>query len=257
MSETARTEPRADAAASSVDPAEIQRFAAMADAWWDPDGAFRPLHKFNPVRLQFLRDRLCAHFGRDPASDRPLDGLRLVDVGCGGGLIAEPMARLGAAVTGIDAAEKNIAVASLHAEETGLDIDYRATTAEEFVETGAQFDAVVALEIVEHVADLGLFAAACCRLAKPDGLMIFATLNRTPKAFALAVVGAEYLLRWLPRGTHDWRKFVRPSELSRALANGGATLESLVGVSYNPVTDRWRLTEDLGVNYMAVARPPA
>jgi 2-polyprenyl-6-hydroxyphenyl methylase/3-demethylubiquinone-9 3-methyltransferase len=253
------TDSRADATAahSTVDPHEVARFAAMADAWWDPHGAFRPLHKFNPVRLGFLRDRIAGHFGRDARQDRPLDGLRLIDVGCGGGLIAEPMARLGAAVTGIDAAARNIAVAALHAGESGLAIDYRATTAEALADDGATFDVVLALEIVEHVADLDLFVDACCRLVAPGGLMIFATLNRTPKAFALAVVGAEYVLRWLPRGTHDWRKFVRPSELASALARSDAVLDELTGVAYNPITDRWRLSDDLAVNYMAVARPAA
>lgn len=245
------------AGTASVDPDEIARFEAMADSWWDPAGAFRPLHRLNPVRLGFLRDRIADHYGRDARADRPLAGLSLLDIGCGGGLISEPLARLGGAVTGIDASERNIGVASLHAGDSGLAIDYRATTAEALVGTGAQFDVVLALEIVEHVADLDLFIAACTRLAKPGGLMIFSTLNRTPKSFALAIVGAEYLLRWLPRGTHNWRKFVRPSELARALSQSGAALDALVGVAYNPVSDRWRLADDLAVNYMAVARPTA
>jgi 2-polyprenyl-6-hydroxyphenyl methylase/3-demethylubiquinone-9 3-methyltransferase len=240
---------------ASVDPDEVARFEAMAERWWDPDGPFRPLHKFNPVRLGFIRDRIAAHFGRDIRATRPFAGLSLLDIGCGGGLIAEPMARLGAAVTGIDAAPRNIAIASHHAAESGLAIDYRAITAEDLAATGAQYDIVLSLEIVEHVADLDAFLGACCRLAKPDGLLIVATLNRTAKSFALAVVGAEYVLRWLPRGTHDWRKFVRPSELARGLARHGATIAELAGVTYNPLADRWRIGRDLGVNYMAVVRP--
>ena len=240
---------------ASVDPDEVARFEAMAESWWDPDGPFRPLHKFNPVRLGFIRDRIAAHFGRDIKAGRPFAGLALLDIGCGGGLIAEPMARLGAAATGIDAAPRNIAIARHHAAESGLAIDYRAMTAEDLADTGAQYDIVLSLEIVEHVADLDSFLGACCRLAKPDGLMIVATLNRTAKSFALAVVGAEYVLRWLPRGTHDWRKFVRPSELARGLARHDATIAELAGVAYNPLADRWRIGTDLAVNYMAVVRP--
>ena len=257
MTDERRAPNAAPDSAGSVDPDEIARFEAMAEAWWDPNGAFRPLHKFNPVRLGFLRDRIAAHFGRDARSGQPLDGISLIDIGCGGGLVCEPLARLGSAVTGIDASERNIAIAAAHAGESGLAIDYRATTAEALAESGRRFDVVLALEIVEHVADLDLFVEACCRLARPDGLMIFATLNRTPKSFAFAIVGAEYLLRWLPRGTHSWRKFVRPSELARALARRDAPLEALTGVTYNPVTDRWRLSNDLDIIYMAVARPAA
>ncbi|MEX0808532.1 MAG: bifunctional 2-polyprenyl-6-hydroxyphenol methylase/3-demethylubiquinol 3-O-methyltransferase UbiG [Dongiaceae bacterium] len=242
---------------ASVDPDEIARFEALADAWWDPDGPFRPLHKFNPVRLGFIRDRIATHFGRVIIDTSPFAGLSLLDIGCGGGLVAEPMARLGASVTGIDAAPRNIAIAQHHAAESGLAIDYRAITAEDLAATGTRFDIVLSLEIVEHVADLDSFLGACCTLAKPDGLMIVATLNRTAKAFALAVVGAEYVLRWLPRGTHNWRKFVRPSELSRGLALHGAKIEQLAGVAYNPLTDRWRIGTDLDVNYMAVVRPAA
>jgi 2-polyprenyl-6-hydroxyphenyl methylase / 3-demethylubiquinone-9 3-methyltransferase len=242
---------------ASVDPDEIARFEAMADSWWDPDGNFRPLHKFNPVRLGFIRDHVAAHFGRDARATRPFEGLALLDIGCGGGLIAEPMARLGAAVTGIDAAPRNIAIAGHHAAESGLTIDYRAMTAEDLADTGKQFDIVLSLEIVEHVANLDAFLGACCALVKPGGTMIVATLNRTAKSFALAVVGAEYVLRWLPRGTHDWRKFVRPSELARGLRQHGAAIDRLTGVAYNPLTDRWRLGNDLAVNYMAVVRPQA
>jgi 2-polyprenyl-6-hydroxyphenyl methylase/3-demethylubiquinone-9 3-methyltransferase len=251
---TARTaRPRA----GSVDEAEIARFAALAEAWWDPEGEFKPLHRLSPVRLAFVRDRLAAQFGRDPLSDRPLAGLRVVDVGCGGGLLAEPMARLGATVTGIDAAERGIRVARLHARESGLDIDYRVATAEALAAAGERFDVVLTLEVVEHVADLGGFLDACCALVRPGGAMAVATLNRTLKAFALAIVGAEYLLRWLPVGTHEWAKFVRPSELAAALRRNGMQLAELTGVRYDPLADRWHLApRDLDVNYMAFAVKP-
>jgi 2-polyprenyl-6-hydroxyphenyl methylase/3-demethylubiquinone-9 3-methyltransferase len=257
MTDARTHEPAEPPGAGSVDPDEVARFEAMAEAWWDPQGSFRPLHKLNPVRLGFLRDRLVRHFGRDPHAVRPLEGLRVVDIGCGGGLVCEPLARLGAEVTGIDASARNVSIAAAHAEESGLAIDYRAVAAETLAAEGHRYDVVLALEIVEHVADPDLFIDACCRLARPGGLLVFATLNRTPKSFALAIVGAEYLLRWLPRGTHDWRKFLRPSELARLLARHGASLEALTGVVYNPISDRWRLADDLDVNYMAVARPAA
>jgi 2-polyprenyl-6-hydroxyphenyl methylase/3-demethylubiquinone-9 3-methyltransferase len=248
---------KASRTAGSVDPDEVARFAAMAAEWWDPDGKFRPLHKLNPVRVRFVRDRACARFGRDPAAARPLDGLRLIDIGCGGGLVCEPMARLGAAVTGIDAAAENIGIARSHAEAAELGIDYRAETAEALVAAGERFDIVLSLEVVEHVADVAGFVAACCALTRPGGLIVMATLNRTAKAFAMAIVGAEYVMRWLPRGTHDWRKFLRPSELAAALTRGGARVEEIAGVSYNPLFDEWRLTGDLSVNYMIAAGMPA
>lgn len=238
---------------NTVDPAEIEKFRRMAEEWWDPRGKFRPLHRFNPVRLQFLKDRLCRHFGRDPKADRPLTGLRLLDIGSGGGLVAEPLTRLGADVVGIDATARNVEVARLHAAEGGLAIDYRHAAAEELAEAGESFDAVLALEIVEHVASLEAFVAAAARMTKPGGLLVVATLNRTLKAFGLAIVGAEYVLRWLPKGTHDWRKFVRPSELEAAMRASALTLAEIVGVSYNPLLDRWSLGSDLDVNYLAVA----
>jgi 2-polyprenyl-6-hydroxyphenyl methylase/3-demethylubiquinone-9 3-methyltransferase len=242
---------------TTIDPAEIARFAAMAESWWDPNGKFRPLHRFNPVRLGFLRDRLNAHFGRDSASLRPFEGLRLLDVGCGGGLLAEPMARLGFAVTGIDATPATIETARIHAEQSRLAIDYRAVPVEDLAESGEQFDAVLAMEIVEHVADLAAFLAATAKVLKPGGILVLATLNRTSKAYLLAVVGAEYVLRWLPRGTHDWNKFVRPSELAAGLRRNGLKAAEITGVSYNPLRDSWSLGRDLDVNYMAVATKPA
>jgi 2-polyprenyl-6-hydroxyphenyl methylase/3-demethylubiquinone-9 3-methyltransferase len=243
----------AQSRSASIDPAETAKFAAMAEAWWDPHGKFRPLHKFNPTRIAFIRDRVAARHGRDPLAPRPLANLRLLDIGCGGGLLAEPMARLGAAVTGIDAVERNIAIARLHAERSGLAIDYRTATPEELVEDGVAFDVILNMEVVEHVADRASFLGACSALLAADGLMIIATLNRTAKAFALAIVGAEYVLGWLPRGTHDWRKFVRPSELAAGLRPHGLEFAELTGVAYNPLADKWSLSGDLDVNYMAVA----
>ena len=238
---------------TTVDPAEIEKFRRMAEEWWDPRGKFRPLHRFNPVRLQFLKDRLCRHFGRDAQAGQPLSGLRLLDIGSGGGLVAEPLTRLGAEVVGIDATARNVEVARLHAAEGGLRIDYRHAAAEELAEAGESFDAVLALEIVEHVASLEAFVVAASRMVKPGGLLVVATLNRTLKAFGLAIVGAEYVLGWLPKGTHDWRKFVRPSELEAAIRASGLSLTETTGVSYNPLLDRWSLGSDLDVNYLAVA----
>ncbi len=243
---------------ASVDPDEIAKFTAMAEAWWDPNGKFRPLHRFNPVRLAYIRDKLCSHFDRDPAAEQPLTGLRILDVGCGGGLLSEPMARLGATVTGLDAAEKNIRIASLHAAESKLDIDYRHGSVEDLAAAGAQFDAVLNMEVVEHVADVGSFLGASAAVVRPGGIMVVATLNRTPKSFLLAIVGAEYVLRWLPRGTHDWRRFLRPSELAADLRGSGLEIAEMTGVAFNPLTDSWRLApRDLDVNYMVLAEKPA
>jgi 2-polyprenyl-6-hydroxyphenyl methylase / 3-demethylubiquinone-9 3-methyltransferase len=236
----------------TADRDEIARFAAQSADWWDPAGGFQPLHRLNPVRLEFIRTRLCAHFGRDPKSLRPFAGLSLVDIGCGGGLIAEPMARLGFAVTGIDAAEPAIAVARDHAAASGLDIAYRVATAEELAAEGGRFDTVLALELIEHVADRDVFFAAAGALVAPGGAFIGATLNRTKRAFALAIVGAEYVLRWLPRGTHDWRRFVRPSEFVLGLRRHGLTATEMAGISYSPGAE-WKLSEDLAVNYMLMA----
>ena len=247
------TEPQA----ASIDPAEVANFTAMAADWWNPAGKFRPLHQLGPVRLAYIRDRLIARFGLDSAARRPLAGLRLLDIGCGGGLIAEPMARLGATVVGVDAAEKNIGVARAHAAESGLEIDYRCTSAEALADAGEQFDAVLALEVVEHVANVDTFLEACSRMVRPGGLLVAATLNRTPLSWAAAIVAAEYVLRWLPRGTHDWRKFLKPHELARGLRDHGLALADLRGMSYNPLRDSWRLTGDTSINYLLTAEKPA
>lgn len=242
------------AAGPTVDAAEVAKFAKMAAEWWDPFGKFKPLHKFNPVRLAWIRDAACAHFGRDRRGKSPLAGLRLLDAGCGGGLVAEPMARLGASVVGVDAAAANIEVAKLHAREGGLFIDYRAATVEGLAaKQEPPFDIVLNLEAVEHVADVELFLRSSAALVKPGGLMIVATINRTLKAFALAKVGAEYVLGWLPRGTHDPRKFVKPDEIRAALAGAGLTVTATAGVTYNPLMDIWRVSDDADVNYMMSA----
>jgi 2-polyprenyl-6-hydroxyphenyl methylase/3-demethylubiquinone-9 3-methyltransferase len=240
--------------AGSVDPAEIAKFAAMAAQWWDPAGKFAPLHKFNPVRLSFIRDQAAAHYGRDCRSVRPFDGLSLLDIGCGGGLLSEPMSRLGFAVTGADASEKNIGTAKAHAAQTGLAIDYRATTAEALAAQGLQFDVVLNMEVVEHVADVPAYLAACTQLVKPGGLMFVATLNKTLKSLALAKIGAEYVLNWLPHGTHDWNRFIAPSELQAVLEKTGLTILKTQGVSFDPLRWDWRLSDDVDVNYMLIAR---
>jgi 2-polyprenyl-6-hydroxyphenyl methylase/3-demethylubiquinone-9 3-methyltransferase len=241
---------------NTVDPAEIARFSALADAWWDPEGDFRPLHRFNPARLGYIHDRICEHFARDKRSLKPLEGLTVLDVGCGGGLVTEPIARMGATASAIDASERNIGVASLHAKQGSLDIDYRIAAAETVAAEKKQFDIVLALEIIEHVADVDLFMASCVALTKPGGLLIVATLNRTAKAYALAIVGAEYVLRWMPRGTHQWNKFVKPSELAQALTGNDAEIIDMTGVTYNALKDDWRLSKDVAVNYMLCATKP-
>ena len=240
----------ASTAASTAAPEEIAKFSAMADTWWDPSGDFQPLHKFNPSRIRFVRDRMAAHFGRDPAAPTPFAGLTLIDIGCGGGLIAEPMARLGFNVTGIDAAEKNIGVARVHAARSELDIAYDVATPEDVTQ---RYDVVLALEVVEHVTDVEVFLKAAANLVAPGGALIAATLNRTLKSLATAKIGAEYILRWLPPGTHDWRKFVKPSELTAGLRHGGLTVTELAGMSYDLFTDTWKASKDLDVNYMALA----
>jgi 2-polyprenyl-6-hydroxyphenyl methylase / 3-demethylubiquinone-9 3-methyltransferase len=239
----------------SIDPAEVAKFSAMAADWWNPHGKFKPLHRFNPVRLKFIRDTAERHFGLSKGLRTPLDGLRLLDIGCGGGLVSEPMCRLGAAVTGVDASEANIKTALTHATEQGLAIDYRAGTAEGLLAEGqAAFDIVLNLEVVEHVADPAQFLADTARLVKPGGLMIVATLNKTAKALATAVIGAEYILRWLPRGTHDWSKFLDPEDVRAPLIGAGMDIVDTVGVVFQPISGQWKIAGDTSVNYMVVAR---
>jgi 2-polyprenyl-6-hydroxyphenyl methylase/3-demethylubiquinone-9 3-methyltransferase len=238
---------------ASIDPLEVAKFSAIAAEWWDPAGKFAPLHKFNPVRLGFIRGEACSHFGRDPRSLRPFEGLSVLDIGCGGGLLSEPMARLGFAVTGADASEKNIGTARAHAAQSGLEIDYRAASAESLVGEGLAFDVVLNMEVVEHVADVPAYLAACTQLVKPGGLTFVATLNKTLKSLALAKIGAEYVLNWLPRGTHDWNRFLPPVELKTALEETGLTILKTQGVSFDPLGWDWKLSPDVDVNYMLVA----
>ncbi len=251
MSESGQTKEMSN---TTIDPNELAKFTAMAEDWWNPLGQFKPLHKFNPTRLAYIREKLCTHFDRDSHADKPLQGLRLLDIGCGGGLLSEPMARLGADVVGADAAEANVKTAVLHAEQQGLTVDYRAITAEQLAVEGETFDAILNMEVIEHVADPQAFMNACGQLMKPDAIMFLATLNRTVKAFALAIVGAEYVLRWLPRGTHEWDKFITPKELEDIAEKAGLEFFTSTGVSFNPLTDKWRQSDDMSVNYMGVAR---
>jgi 2-polyprenyl-6-hydroxyphenyl methylase/3-demethylubiquinone-9 3-methyltransferase len=245
------------ATGSTVDPDEIARFSALAAEWWDFGGKMGVLHKLNPVRLGFVKTAVCRHFERDGERLDSLAGLRFLDIGCGGGILCEPLARLGASVVGADPAAANIAAAKLHAAEAGLAIDYRATTAEALADAGERFDVVLAMEVVEHVADVSLFIRRCAEMVKPGGLMIAATLNRTLKSFALAIVGAEYVLRWLPRGTHQWDKFVTPNELEAAMERHGLRVTDETGVIYNLIADRWQISTDMDVNYMLTAEKSA
>lgn len=243
---------------TSVDPEEVASFGAQAHEWWDENGAFKPLHKLSPVRLHYIRTQLCAHFSRDPAALDALKGLTVLDIGCGGGLVSEPLARAGATVTGIDAAAENIGVAAEHAAASGLkktQLSYQTVTAEDLLKKSkARYDAVLALEIVEHVADVPFFVETAAKLVKPGGLVIFSTLNRTPRSFALGIVAAEYILRWVPRGTHQWKKFLRPSELAGHLRKADFSVEDVTGISYNPLEDRFSLNpRDLAVNYFLTA----
>ena len=241
---------------STIDQAEVDRFSAMAAEWWDPRGKFKPLHKFNPVRLAYIRDRVSANFGRDPKSPKPLEGLRLLDIGCGGGLLSEPMARMGAEVVGADASEKNIRIAQTHAAGSGVQVDYRAVTAESLAEAGETFDIVLNMEVVEHVADVEFFMTTCASMVRPGGLMFVATINRTVKAAALAIFAAENVLRWLPRGTHQYEKLVRPEELEKPIAANGMEITDRTGVFFNPLSNQWNLSKDMDVNYMIVAKRP-
>ncbi|MBK1667976.1 bifunctional 3-demethylubiquinol 3-O-methyltransferase/2-polyprenyl-6-hydroxyphenol methylase [Rhodovibrio sodomensis] len=257
---TAATQPGDPSAVEgvSVDPQEIGKFARMAETWWNPDGEMKPLHALNPVRVGYIRDRLAAHFAGKPApgtSFEPLHGIDLLDVGCGAGLLAEPLARLGARVTGIDAAPEAVKAGRAHAELQGLEIDYRAGTVEALARTGRQFDAVTIMEVIEHVPDVDAFLATCGRLVRPGGLAVVSSVNRTAKSFLLAKVGAEYVLGWLPRGTHDWRRFVKPSEAARGLRAGGLRLAEVTGVVFDPLNG-WQTARDSGVNYMIAAEKP-
>ena len=248
---------RIQKSAGTIDADEVAHFARLAGQWWDPRGPWATLHRFNPVRLGYIRDRTAAHFGRDPARLDSLKDLRILDIGCGGGVLSEPLARLGATMVGADPVEENIAAATHHAAQAGLAIDYRSTTAEALVEAGERFDVVLAMEVVEHVADVDLFIQAAADLVKPDGLMFVATLNRTMKSFALAIVGAEYILRWIPRGTHQWDKFITPDELELTLEQAGLAVTDKAGVIYNLFADRFQLSSDMDANYMVVAEKAA
>lgn len=242
---------------STVDPAEIAKFEAMAAEWWDPNGKFKPLHMLNPCRLDYITRQIAGEFGRDLTSQRPFEGLRLLDIGCGGGLLSEPMARLGATVVGADAAAGNLPVARIHAEQSGLEIDYRHTTAEALAEAGEQFDVVLNMEVVEHVADPLSYLTATQALLKPGGLEICSTINRNPKSFAIAIVGAEVIMRWLPRGTHEWAKFITPDELFELLRNAGLKPVDRKGFVFNPITWNWSISErDLSVNYVTASVKP-
>lgn len=229
----------------------------MAHDWWNPEGMFRPLHVMNGARIDMIKQAVCDHFDRDPDVERPLEGLRLLDIGCGGGLLCEPMVRLGASVTGVDALERNVKTAKTHAEQMGVEIDYRHGTIEQMVEAGEpKFDVVLNMEVIEHVAIPRDFIKDCAAMVRPGGLMSCSTINRTLKAFAFAIVGAEYVLRWLPRGTHQYDKLVRPQELQNYLNAAGLSVEQVIGMSLNPITERWRIGDDLSINYVTIATKP-
>ncbi|PLX38644.1 MAG: bifunctional 3-demethylubiquinol 3-O-methyltransferase/2-polyprenyl-6-hydroxyphenol methylase [Hyphomicrobiales bacterium] len=241
---------------ATVDASEVARFSAMADQWWDPTGKFRPLHQLNPVRLAYIKEAASRQFDRDVNDPQALKGLRVLDIGCGGGLLSEPMARLGATVVGADPSPTNIEIARLHSARSGLEIDFRATDAESLAADGETFDIVLNMEVVEHVADVPLFLNTCAEMVRPGGLMFVATMNRTLKAYALAIVGAEYILRWLPRGTHQWDKFLRPDELESMLTSAGLVVDDMSGISFDPLRDNWRRTANLDVNYMLSTHKP-
>lgn len=251
----ARPKPLAPLSRVSVDPAEMVSFARMADDWWNPTGMFRPLHDMNGARLSYIKSALCEHFNKDPSADKPLNGIRLLDIGCGGGLLCEPLTRLGARVTGVDALEKNLKTAQAHAEKMGLDIDYRHGTIEHMVDSKeTPFDAVLNMEVIEHVANPAQFIADCGAMVRPGGIMMCSTINRTMKAFAFAIVGAEYVLGWLPKGTHQYRKFIKPSEIQRWLLDAGLTPQPSIGMSLNPVSRSWTFSGDLSINYVTLAQ---
>ena len=244
----------AKSAGNTIDIAEVERFSAMAADWWNPSGKFRPLHKFNPVRLEYIKRQVCENFGRDVKDPKAFTGLRVLDIGCGGGLLSEPMARLGASVVGADPSETNIEAAKIHAAQSRLEIDYRAKSAEQLNAAAEKFDVVLNMEVIEHVADPALFLAECAAMVKPGGLMFIATINRTMKAWALAIIAAENVLRWLPKGTQSYEKLVRPQELEGPLSQAGMTVIHRTGVAYNVLADRWVLSPDMDVNYMFLSR---
>jgi 2-polyprenyl-6-hydroxyphenyl methylase/3-demethylubiquinone-9 3-methyltransferase len=237
---------------STINEQEVEKFTKMADEWWSATGKFKPLHKFNPIRITHIREKLIQHFSLDLSSNTPLENLKILDIGCGGGLLSEPLKRLGADVVGVDAGEKNIAVAKIHAEKSGLQIDYRHQDVEELAKADEKFDVVLAMEVIEHVADVEKFLTAAKNCLKPNGLLFVATLNRTVKSYINAIVGAEYILRWLPAGTHDWKKFLKPSEINRIVENQGLQLHELVGFSYNILKDEWKRSSDVDINYVMV-----
>ncbi|MCF6343267.1 MAG: bifunctional 2-polyprenyl-6-hydroxyphenol methylase/3-demethylubiquinol 3-O-methyltransferase UbiG [Devosiaceae bacterium] len=239
---------------STIDKEEIARFSAIAKEWWDPNGKFKPLHKFNPVRLAYIRENLIEHFSLDGTKPQPLAGLEIVDIGCGGGLLCEPLKRLGANITGIDAAKRNIQIAKAHAKQSGLKINYQTTSAEELAASGIEFDVVLNMEVVEHVNNVPLFLKSCAKLVKPNGLMLVSTINRTAKAFALAIVGAEYVLNWLPKGTHSYDKFLTPEEISAMVEREDMVIIDRCGVTFSPLKDQWRRSRDMSVNYMLLAQ---
>ena len=241
---------------TTINTEEVEKFGRLADEWWDPKGKFKPIHKFNPVRLAYIREHALSHFGKDGSVRRPLEGLRVLDIGCGGGLLCEPLARLGATVVGADAAERNIAVAKLHADQSGLQVDYRATTSEALAAAGEKFDIVLNMEVVEHVDNVPLYMKSCADLVAPGGLIFTATINRTLRALGLAIFGAEYVLRWLPRGTHSYEKFLTPDEIRALLTRNGLKVTDQTGVVYHPLADDWRMSPDMGVNYMVLAEKP-
>ncbi len=239
---------------SSLDPAEVEKFSKLAAEWWNPKGKMGVLHKFNPVRLTWIKEQICARLALDPMVRHPFKGLRFLDIGCGGGLLCEPMARLGATVVGVDPSEKNIRTAQVHATEMELAIDYRVGKAEDLAEAGELFDVILNMEVIEHVGMPQFFVKSCCAMLKPEGLMFVATLNRTLKSFGLAIIGAEYVLGWLPKGTHDWEKFIKPEELREWLMSYGVTVKAESGVTYHPIAGEWRKAKDMDVNYMVVGQ---
>ena len=242
---------------TTVDPEEIQKFSRIAEEWWHPDGKFKPLHELNPVRLKYIKHHICTHFKRNPHNEKPLKGLRILDIGCGGGLLCEPMARLGATIIGADCSEKNIKIAIAHAQQENLSIDYRATPIESLAETKEKYDILLNMEVIEHVAHPEIFINHCTNMIHKNGMMFFSTLNRTLKSFVFAIIGAEYILRWLPHGTHEWHKFITPDEFQNIIEQNGLHVKNMVGVNYTPLDNIWYQSDDLSVNYMGVALKPS